>query len=174
MATESPKEKIFNFFLMFFSTILWKESHELNVWPVSRYFNVTVWSRWGEQLSYNKLVKNVYKYQFLFCPEQLSHQIILSFAFSAMSIIAFIKAVVTSEADLPEIDSCHKTNLTCFGYFFLLCSPNLAKVSSNSPSRFVKIVDRMKRQFPDRMVSGWINSPSRPHRKGNAYHHINI
>ena len=52
-------------------------------------------------------VKYVYKHLLLLCPEQWSHQKVMSFAPPAMSIIAFVKADVTSETDLPKPQNRH-------------------------------------------------------------------
>ena len=86
------------------STLWWKLSADIKVWPGSKYFKVIVCT--DASFIFTLFGSAVNKYQFLFCPEQLSTQNMKCLT-SRLLQIKLIYVLATSDADLPFTPSCY-------------------------------------------------------------------
>ena len=115
------------------STWWWKLSADINVWPGSKYFRVTDDAYPPSELTL--LRRGVYKYQFLFCAEQLSYQKMKSFV-SRFFLIKLTNVLATSSAGRSLIPSCQSTLAALSFPFF--DPPTGANVSLNTTIRLQK------------------------------------
>ena len=118
---------------MRFSTWCWKLSTEKNIWSGSKYFRVTDDADSPSELT--PLRTAVYKYEFLFCAEQLSNQKMKSFV-SQFFLIKLTNMLATSAAGCPLPPLCQSTPVALWFLFFL--STNRSKYFIMYSNTFAK------------------------------------